>query len=91
MLATVSEYTYEPTRSHLNEAEALDEYKQALKNHTDALVVLDDLDCGHWNVTVLETDEEKEDYYRRKAMNYYNTFLSTFMKYGGFHSRRVRR
>jgi len=64
-MASVAEYEYEPKSSHLSDAEALDPYSAARRDHPDALVVLDDFDCGHWRVQVHTTDAQKEAYLRR--------------------------
>lgn len=84
-MSVISEYTYEPKRSHLDQSEALNEYKRALKNHPDALVVLDDLDCGHWNVVVLKTAAEKNRFYRRRLNSLYKLVSKPFRKLADEH------
>ena len=70
-ISEYSEYTYESKRS-FNHSEALNEYKRAIqRHHPDALIVLDDLGCGHWNVIVLQTSAEKDQYYRRRLSSFY--------------------
>ena len=58
-------YDYEEKKDHLDADEALKVFlKERMQN--DALVVLEDLKCGHWNVKVLRTDREKEEYLKER-------------------------
>ena len=79
-MPTTLEYTYETKQPHLTEREAIERYKRALVKGRDALVVLDDLDCGHWTVSVFRTPQEKEQYYRDKISSLYRIFSRPFRK-----------
>jgi hypothetical protein len=70
------EYGYEV--NHLEENEVMDKYRKEKAAHPDALVVIDDLDCGHWTVRVYRTDKEKEVYYRRRAERMLGKFFDLF-------------
>ncbi len=74
------EYTYEdrPHRSHLDDTEALEKYKKEKTANPDALIVLDDLDCGHWGIDVYETQEEKEVFYQNYVSSLKNKWLDRF-------------
>ena len=84
----ILEYSYdEKETTHLNSRDALNAYKKAIAIHRDALVILDDLDCGHWNVDVIQSDDEKQAYYGSKARTFYRRFLSNFLNHGHFRSK----
>lgn len=61
----VVEYSYDDEKHHLNDKEALEAYTKAKKLHPGAIVVLDDLACGHWDVDIYETPEQKNAYYTK--------------------------
>lgn len=60
------EYTYEDQKHHLTDDDAVDAYKKAKRLHPDALVILDDLSCGHWDVDIFETPKQKEVFYQKR-------------------------
>lgn len=72
----VQEYTYSDRSDHLSDAEAISEYGAARSEHPDALVVLQDLDCGHWQVKVYETPAEKDAFFKRQLQSMFRTFMS---------------
>lgn len=63
-----AEYTYNEEEHHLTENGALEAYKKARTEHPGAIVVLDDLNCGHWDVDIYETPEQKEAFYKREVV-----------------------
>ena len=73
------EYSYENTKHHLDDDEALEYYKRAKKLHPDAIVVLEDLACGHWDVDIYETPEQKELFYKKRLSNYFNKWRKKFL------------
>lgn len=72
----VAEYTYE--KNHLTEAEALERYEREKSLYPDGLVVLEDLDCGHWEVNVYRTESEKEIFFQKKLTEMLYHFWLTF-------------
>ncbi len=66
-----------PAARHLNDAQAIERFRKEEALHPDALVLLEDLDCGHWEVSVYATEEEKEEFIRNK----WSDFLSQFKTY----------
>lgn len=84
----VAEYSYDKAQGHLTDREALEYYKKTREAFKDALITLNDLDCGHWSVDVYQSDDEKDALYRQKASEMYRNFLSTFIKHGIFRNRR---
>ena len=63
---------------HLTEREAVDRYASARKEDPTALVVLDELDCGHYRIRVKKTDAEKTAYLTRYLRRYYERLLKSF-------------
>jgi len=80
MAAIIQEYSYEDDTPHLNDEEALEAYRRKKARHPDALVVLDDLHCGHWDVEVYKTEEEKEAYLGKRARGILERFAGAFKK-----------
>lgn len=70
-------WNYYSGSQHMTDAEAIERYRKEKSAHPDALVVLDDLDCGHWDISVYSTDEEKEEFIRSK----WSDFLGQFKSY----------
>lgn len=66
-----------PGSRHLTDAEAIERYGKEKSLHPDALIVLEDLDCGHWNISVYDTEEEKEEFVKNK----WSEFLGQFKSY----------
>lgn len=66
-MSTVLEYTYDTEPPALDDREALEVYTREKAANPDALVVLDQYNCGlHWKVTVHKTATEKEEFLRGK-------------------------
>ncbi len=80
MSASILEYSYEDDTQHLKDDEALEAYKREKARNPDALVVLDDLPCGHWDVEVYKTDEEKEEYLGKRSRGILEKFANAFKK-----------
>jgi hypothetical protein len=77
----VQEYTYEPSVTHLDDADALRRYRNAVAHKdADTLVVLQDHDCGHWTVTEYSTPEEREAYFRLFIDKYLTAFMRPFRR-----------
>lgn len=72
------EYSYENEKRHLHDDDALERYKEAKLQHPGAIVVLNDLDCGHWDVDIYETPEEKEKFYKKTVSKTMNHWLQRF-------------
>jgi len=77
-MSELLEYTYEDKHDHLSEGEALESYTRAKREHPDALVVIRDLDCGHWQIRTYETDAEKNALLRKRLASMVRTFWSAF-------------
>lgn len=60
-------YTFDYKPRHLTEKEVLTRYQNVKTSEPDALVVLEDLDCGHWTVNVYRTKREKNNYLKHRA------------------------
>ncbi len=80
MAAIIQEYSYEDDTFHLTDEEALETYRREKAIHPDALIVLDDLHCGHWDVEVYKTRDEKEEYLGKKARSILERFARVFKK-----------
>jgi hypothetical protein len=66
-MSSVLEYTYDEEKP-LSDAEALDTYTKERAANPDALVVLDQLNCGaHWRVKTYKSNAEKEEYLSGKV------------------------
>ncbi|HYG10004.1 MAG TPA: hypothetical protein VD835_08670 [Pyrinomonadaceae bacterium] len=79
-MSTVLEYSYEENTRHLDDSEALEKYKREKAVNPDALIVLDDLRCGHWEVEVYKTPQEKENFLRKRLAELWDDFFSPFKK-----------
>jgi hypothetical protein len=76
----VVEYApYDQAEGHLSENEALKRYERVRSEHPEALIILKDLDCGHWKLIVKETEAEKSqyigDYFSRVLKRFWDTAL----------------
>jgi hypothetical protein len=71
-----AEYSYGKKHDHLSEEEAINRYKQVKVSSPDAIVELDDLDCGHWSVSVFSTESEKEAYFQNRINNLMQRLLA---------------
>lgn len=80
MSASILEYSYEENTRHLDDGEALEKYKREKIANPDAVIVLDDLACGHWEVDVYKTPEEKEGFLRKRLAELLDDFFSPFRK-----------
>jgi hypothetical protein len=66
-MSSVLEYTYDDEKP-LSDREALETYTREKSNDPDALVVLDQLNCGvHWRVRTYKSEEDKEEYLKEKV------------------------
>lgn len=65
-MSNYTEYTFESKDQHLKEVDVLDQYKKAKALNPDAIVILEDLSCGHWNVNIYKTPEQKEEFYKKR-------------------------
>ncbi len=66
-MSTVLEYTYDDEKS-LSDREALETYTREKSQNPDALVVLDQLNCGvHWRVKTYKSEDEKQEYLKDKV------------------------
>lgn len=77
----VLEYTYSERPEHLTDDEAVAKYSTAKREHPNALVVLRDLDCGHWQVKVYETTAEKNTFLKRRLDSMVRTFWASIRPY----------
>ena len=75
-----SDYSYENEKTHLSENDVLESYKKTRMENPGAIVVLKDLDCGHWDVEVYDTPERKEVYYRQSISKLLNKLKVKFNK-----------
>lgn len=80
MAAIIQEYSYEDDTCHLDDDEALEIYRREKAIHPDALIVLDDLHCGHWDVEVYRTEEEKEEYLGKRVRGILERFARALKK-----------
>lgn len=65
------EYGFE---AHFDEDEAVDRYNRERQKHSSALVVIEDLSCGHFEVNVYKSEKDKQAYYRRKLSSVFAEF-----------------
>lgn len=80
MSASILDYSYDDETHHLDDDEALEKYKREKALHPDALIVLDDLACGHWDVDVYKSSDEKEAFLRKRVDKILEKFANTFYK-----------
>lgn len=76
MSTNILEYSYENETNHLDDGEALEKYKREKVLHPEALIVIEDLNCGHWDVEVYQTEEEKQEYLQKKTRSILDKFLA---------------
>lgn len=76
----IEEYTYGSKNKHLNDREASDTYRKEKVGNPGAIVTLEELDCGHWNVSVYTTPSEKEALLYNKMVEMINTLWSVIRK-----------
>lgn len=81
MPATLEYSPYEATE-HITESEVLDKYRNILVSDPDAIVVLEDLNCGHWQIKTYKSEAEKQRFYRNRLSDLYNNLMR-----GMFHGR----
>lgn len=79
-MGTAVGYSYENKNRHLSSEDALEAYKKAVTDYPNAIVVLDDLSCGDWDVHVYNSEKQKATFYRKKLNTLYKDFLSRFTK-----------
>jgi len=78
-MPSVAEYTpYDRDSDHLPENEALKLYSAMKASDPEAIVVLRDLDCGHWQVRRYSTQVEKNEYLNRYLRRIYGRFVKAF-------------
>jgi hypothetical protein len=80
MSATILEYSYESESEHLDDAQAIDFFRKERARNPDALVVIDDRPCGHWDVETYNSKQEKTEYLQKRISQIYDKFLTTFRK-----------
>ncbi len=56
----------EKPHDHLSRSEALQQYQLLKRKFPNALVELEQLDCGHWQVVAHTTKEEKDQFVKNK-------------------------
>jgi hypothetical protein len=76
----IEEYTYGSKNKHLNDREASDTYRKEKADNPGAIVTLEELDCGHWNVSVYATPSEKEALLYTKMIDMVNALRSVIRK-----------
>lgn len=79
MMKTMSdplEYSYEDKSDHLSDGDALAQYTRAKRERPNALIMLRDLDGGHWQIETYETDDEKNACLRNQLAYLVRTFWS---------------
>lgn len=76
----IEEYTYGSKNKHLNDREASDTYRKEKADNPGAIVTLEELDCGHWNVSVYATPSEKEALLYAKMIDMVNALRSVIRK-----------
>ena len=59
------QYQKQP-QEHLTKGEALKLYQELKRKDPNALIELEELECGHWSVTAYKTKEEKDAFVKRK-------------------------
>ncbi len=73
------EYSYKNKNNHLTKREAIERYKEAKRRVVDvALVELEELNCGHWNVKIHKTESAKRKYLKRQFEGMIGDFSDTF-------------
>ncbi len=75
-MAELAEYTYNERDDHLTEAEALGRYAVTRREDPTAIVVLRDLDCGHWQVKTYSSEAEKNAFLRNRLESMVRMFWS---------------
>jgi hypothetical protein len=71
---------YEYEKQHLTEAEVLERYVREKALYPDSTVVLEDFDCGHWQVIVYKTETEKMVLFQKKLDEIMSRFLSHLVR-----------
>jgi hypothetical protein len=79
-MADIAEYEYETKLPHLTSTEALERFNKARKDYPNALVTLNDLDCGHWKVEIYTTKVQKEKYLRSYWTERIGTLFSALQR-----------
>lgn len=77
-MAMVEYAEYEIEKDHLTGDEALERYQREKALHPDAIITLDDFDCGHWEVHTYRTEREKQIFYRTRLARLFKNVLSGF-------------
>lgn len=80
MSASIVEYSYDDETHHLKDDEALEKYKHEKAFHPDALIVLQDLECGHWDVETYTSDTEKQEYLQKRVHQILGKIVAAFKK-----------
>lgn len=71
---------YEVEKDHLTGDEALDKFQREKTNHPDAIITLEDFDCGHWEVNTYRTELEKQVFYRSRLSKLFKHVLARFAR-----------
>ncbi len=81
MPEALEEYVpYDKAEGHLTESEAVTRYSDLRKEKPEALIILKDLDCGHWKISIHETDADKHAYLQGYLQRMVNTFWRLALK-----------
>ncbi len=68
------DYDIGPNLEHLDDGKMIEVYQLQKQQHPNALISVDDHDCGHWTVTVYKTDLEKHLYFSRMLAELWTDF-----------------
>lgn len=74
----VLEYSYEDKTTHIREADVLKNYKEQKTLYPNAVVTVDNLDCGHWRIETFKTEEQKQVFYKKKLSKMVSELLNRF-------------
>ena len=72
----IDEYEY-AFEAHFDETEVMDRYNKEKQKHPDALVVIEDLPCGHFEINLYKTEKDKQAFYRRRWVSVFAEFWKT--------------
>lgn len=71
---------YDRPADHLTAKQAMSRYAKVRSEKPDALVILEDLDCGHWRVNQFETPPEKNAYLLSYLESFRNRLTETIRR-----------
>ncbi len=73
-------YSYDDDHHHLNAKEAMKRYAEVKERFANAIIELEPLGCGHFDVEAHKTDEAKKAFTRKKMNAYIEKFLKNFVR-----------